>query len=338
MTANVLRVNFDNFIPVVVTVVCAFLLTVVVLPRFIPILHSFRFGQQERDEGPESHLKKQGTPTMGGIVILFSSLFSALVGMSITGGINLRSVQILFLMFGCGIIGFLDDYLKVRRHNTNGLRPGEKIFAQSITTFIFVIWLYFTRENEGLGRIIIPFTRTSVVLPYWLFIPFALFITAGTDNGVNFTDGLDGLCASVTMVVSLMYIALGLMDEDSGVAVVASGVFGSLLGYLLFNVHPARIFMGDTGSLALGGFTSATAFVLGVELYLPVFGFVYMIEVISVIIQVWYFKRTHGKRFFRMAPLHHHFELLGYSEPVIVAACMVITILLSLVSFAGILM
>lgn len=337
---NRLSIDLNNFIPVLATTICAFLLTCIVLPRFIPILRRFKFGQEERDDGPESHLKKQGTPTMGGVVILITVILSSMVGMSIDGRINIRSLEVLFLMFSCGLTGFADDYLKVRRHNTKGLRPEEKISAQLFFTLIFVIWLYFTRDkdDQGLGRIFVPFSKYSFVLPVWLFIPFALFITAGTDNGVNFTDGLDGLCASVTLPVTILFIAVGLMNEDSGVAVVSSGVLGSLLGYLLFNVYPAKIFMGDTGSLALGGFTSATAFVLGIELYIPVFGFIYMLEVISVIIQVVYFRYTHGKRFFKMAPIHHHFEISGYSEPTIVAACMVITILLCMITFTGILM
>lgn len=335
---NILLLNLNNLLPVLVTIFCSFIITVILVPRFIPILHRFKFGQEERDDGPESHLKKRGTPTMGGIAILIAVFLSTMVGMSMTGGINQKSLQILFLTFACGVVGFADDYLKVKRHDTKGLSPPEKIFAQGATTLIFVVWLYFSRASDGAGSILIPFSRNSISLPIWLFIPFALFITIGTDNGVNFSDGLDGLSASVTLIVTGMYIAVGIMVGEIGAAIVSSAMFGSLLGFVLFNAYPAKIFMGDTGSLGLGGFTSATAFVLGVELYLPVFGFIYMLEVISVIIQVVYFKKTHGKRFFKMAPIHHHFELNGHSEPRVVAAFTVVTLLLCLVSFAGILM
>lgn len=333
-----MELNFNNLMPLFVTIVCAFLVTLVLIPRFIPVLKKFNLGQEERDDGPESHLKKQGTPTMGGLVILISIVLSSLVGMSLSGGINVKFFQIVFLTISCGVVGFTDDYLKVKRHNTTGLRPGEKAFAQGLTTFIFVVWLYFSRENEGLGRILIPFSDSNFVLPIWLFIPLALFVTLGTDNGVNFTDGLDGLLTSVSLVISALYMALGIIFTERGVAVLSSAVFGTLLAYLMFNVYPARIFMGDTGSLALGGFTSASAFVLGVELYIPIFGFVFMAEVISVIIQVVYFKRTHGKRFFKMAPIHHHFELSGVSEPRLCAYFVSITVLLSFLTIAGILM
>lgn len=335
---DILTVNFDNMMRVFLIIICAFFVMIILMSRLIPVLVRFKFDQEERDDGPKSHMDKKGTPTMGGIVILISILAASLAGMIGVRGVNVRVFQILFLTLACGFTGLADDYLKVKRHNTTGLTPTEKMIAQVTGAFIFVLWLYFSRSGGGSSHIQIPFTNMSINLPIWAFLPFSLFITLGTDNGVNFTDGLDGLCSSVTLCVSGMYIALGLLEKDQGVTIMASAVFGALLGYLLFNSYPARIFMGDTGSLALGGFVSATAFALGVELYIPIFGFIYMMEVISVIIQVAYFKRTHGKRFFRMAPIHHHFELSGSSETRIVAIFTSVTVLLCMISFTGILM
>lgn len=316
----------------------AFLLTVVMSPWFIPLLHRMKFGQEVRDDGPQSHLKKQGTPTMGGIIFLIAIVVASLTGM-IRLGLDTKALQMLLLTVGFGATGFLDDYLKIKRHKSDGLSPKQKLAIQLIITVVFAVWI-FIADGDTAGRIMLPFTggRENAVyfsLPIWLFVPFTVLVVLGTDNGVNFTDGLDGLCSSVTSVVAGFFMLMGLVNGDNGLTMVSAAVIGGLLGFLLFNVYPAKIFMGDTGSLALGGFVAATAVINGMELYIPVVGFIYLIEVVSVIIQVTYFKRTHGKRFFKMAPIHHHFELLGNSETRIVAAFTIVTILLCTAAFIG---
>ena len=317
----------------------AFVLTVIMSPWVIPQLRRMKFGQEVRDDGPESHLKKQGTPTMGGVIFLAAIIISVLIGMLRMGRADIKALQILLMTAGFGFTGFLDDYLKIKRHSSDGLKPKQKLLLQLIITIIFAVWIYIS-DNETAGSICVPFTGNashaiSITLPIWIFVPFVVFVVLGTDNGVNFTDGLDGLCSSVTAAVATFFMAVALCIGDSGLTLCSAAVIGALLGFLIFNVYPAKVFMGDTGSLALGGFVAAAAVVNGMELYIPIVGFIYMIEVISVIIQVTYFKRTHGKRFFRMAPIHHHFELLGNSETRIVAAFTIITILLCSAAFLG---
>lgn len=317
----------------------AFILTVVMSPWFIPLLHKMKFGQEVRDDGPQSHLKKQGTPTMGGVIFLSAIIIASVIGMLRMGRADIKALQMLLLTVGFGATGLADDYLKIRRHKSDGLSPKQKLLLQLVITIVFAVWIYYA-DGESAGRILIPFTgsRESALyftLPIWLFVPFALLVVLGTDNGVNFTDGLDGLCSSVTAVVAAFFMVIGFVNADHGLSMVSAAVVGGLLGFLLFNVYPAKVFMGDTGSLALGGFVAAAAVINGMELYIPIIGFIYLAEVLSVIIQVTYFKKTHGKRFFRMAPIHHHFELLGNSETRIVAAFTIVTILLCGAAFIG---
>ena len=310
-----------------ITLLIAFVLTCLMAPSFIPMLHRMKFGQEVRDDGPKAHLKKQGTPTMGGIMFLIAIVVAVLLSF-IYYGVDMRALLVLFLTAGFGLVGFLDDFLKIKKHQSEGLNPKQKLLLQILITLVFACWVYF--HDELANVVYLPFGRGArLVLPLWLFLPFVLVVVLGTDNGVNFTDGLDGLCSSVTAVVAAFFCIVGILTW-SGVALAAAAVVGALLGFLLFNVYPAKVFMGDTGSLALGGFVAGAAVVSGLELLIPIVGFIYLIEVLSVIIQVTYFKRTHGKRFFKMAPIHHHFELLGNSETRIVAAFTIITILLSL--------
>ena len=323
------------------TICISFVITVMLAPGFIPMLHRMKFGQEVRDDGPQSHLKKQGTPTMGGIMFLIAIIAASLIGSIRLGAVSFEMLQILLLTAGFGLVGFADDYLKIRRHKSDGLSPKQKLALQLVITLVFAVWVFFhASDGHSGGRIYIPFTgnrETAMYLdlPVWIFVPFVIFVVLGTDNGVNFTDGLDGLCSSVTSVVAGFFLILGLANFVPGMSVTAGAVLGGLLGFLLFNVYPAKVFMGDPGSLALGGFVAASAVVSGTELYIPVVGFIYMIEVISVMIQVTYFKKTHGKRFFKMAPIHHHFELLGNSETRIVAAFTIVTLLLSGAALIG---
>lgn len=314
-----------DMIKVVITaVLISFGISAVACPVLIPFLKKIKFGQQVREDGPQAHLKKQGTPTMGGIAFLFSVILTSLFFMKSYPQI----IPILFMTVGFGFVGFLDDYIKVVRKHSEGLNPKQKMAAQFVITAIFCFYMM---KYSGGGTVIhIPFLHTDWDMG-WLYIPMVFLVVLGTDNGVNFTDGLDGLCTSVTIIVATFFTVVA-MTTVSGIVPITGAVVGALLGFLLFNVYPAQVFMGDTGSLALGGFVASTALVLQNPLIILLVGFIYLIEVISVMIQVVYFKKTHGKRFFRMAPIHHHFELCGWSETRVVAVFSIITALLCLVA------
>lgn len=312
----------------ILAVIIAFVISAVMCPIVIPFLHKLKFGQQIREDGPQAHLKKKGTPTMGGLVILTSIIITSLLYIKDYPKI----IPILFMTVGFGIIGFLDDYIKIVMKRSEGLKPMQKLVGQIVITGIFAYYLV-TSDQVGTGMLI-PFTASYLVFPLWLFIPALFIIVLGTDNGVNFTDGLDGLCTSVTILVATFFtiVAIG---EDTGISPVTGAVVGALLGFLLFNVYPARVFMGDTGSLALGGFVASSAFMMQMPLFIAVVGLIYLVEVLSVIIQVTYFKKTGGKRIFRMAPIHHHFELCGWSETRVVAVFSIITAILCLLAYLG---
>ena len=312
----------------ILAIIIAFAVSAILCPIVIPFLHKLKFGQQVRDDGPQAHLKKQGTPTMGGLVILSSIIITSLLYLKDYPKI----IPVLFVTAGFGVIGFLDDYIKIVMKRSEGLNPGQKLAGQIIITGIFA---YYIITSDEIGtQMLIPFTGQYLVMPVWLFVPALFFIVLGTDNGVNFTDGLDGLCTSVTILVATFFtiVAIG---ENSGISPITGAVVGSLLGFLLFNVYPARVFMGDTGSLALGGFVASSAFMMQMPLFIAVVGLIYLVEVLSVIIQVTYFKKTGGKRIFKMAPIHHHFELCGWSETRVVAVFSIITAILCLVAYLG---
>lgn len=316
----------------ILAIIIAFAVSAILCPIVIPFLHKLKFGQQVREDGPQAHLKKQGTPTMGGLVFLTAVVITSLLYIRDYP----RIIPVLFMTVGFGVIGFLDDYIKIVMKRSEGLNPVQKLIGQFIITGIFVYYLVCSGEVGT--SMLVPFTGGFEHGLYlnlgFLFIPFVFFVVLGTDNGVNFTDGLDGLCTSVTILVAtfLTIISIG---ENSGISPITGAVVGSLLGFLLFNVYPAKVFMGDTGSLALGGFVSASAFMMQISLFIPIIGLIYLVEVLSVIMQVSYFKATHGKRIFRMAPIHHHFELGGWSETRVVAVFSIVTALLCLVAYLG---
>ena len=316
----------------ILAIIIAFAVSAILCPIVIPFLHKLKFGQQVRDDGPQAHLKKQGTPTMGGLVILTSIIVTSLFYLRDYPKI----IPILFVTVGFGIIGFLDDYIKIVMKRSEGLNPKQKLLGQFVITGIFC-WYLITSEEVGTSMLI-PFTggfdRGYFLDLGWLFIPFLFFVTLGTDNGVNFTDGLDGLCTSVTILVAT-FMTVVAVGENTGISPITGAVVGSLLGFLLFNVYPARVFMGDTGSLALGGFVASSAFMMQIPLFIAVVGLIYLVEVLSVIIQVTYFKKTGGKRIFKMAPIHHHFELCGWSETRVVAVFSVVTAILCLIAYLG---
>ena len=316
----------------ILAIIIAFAISALLCPIIIPFLHKLKFGQQVRDDGPQAHLKKQGTPTMGGLIILTSIIITSLFYVSRYP----KVIPVLFMTVGFGIIGFLDDYIKIVMKRSEGLKPMQKLVGQFVITGIFA-W-YVVNSGEVGTDMLIPFTggfdHGKFLHLGILFVPALFFIVLGTDNGVNFTDGLDGLCTSVTILVAT-FLTIVAIWENAGISPITGAVVGSLLGFLLFNVYPAKVFMGDTGSLALGGFVSATVFMMRMPLFLPIIGFIYFVEVLSVIIQVTYFKKTGGKRIFRMAPIHHHFELGGWSETRVVAVFAIVTAILCLLAYLG---
>ena len=317
--------EFTMALPVLI----AFAISVLLGPIVIPYLRKLKMGQTERVEGVQSHLKKAGTPTMGGIIFLLSTVVTSLIYVKDYPKI----IPILFLTLGFGIIGFLDDYLKVVLKRSDGLMPGQKMACQIVVTGIFAFYLM--KFTDVPMTMKIPFMPGHEIDFGILTIPILFIAVIGTVNGVNFTDGLDGLASSVTIMVATFFSVMAI-GTKSDIEPITCAVVGALMGFLLFNVYPAKIFMGDTGSLALGGFVAGTAYMLQMPLFIILVGLIYVVEVLSVMIQVTYFKATHGKRFFKMAPIHHHFELCGWSETRIVAVFSVVTAVLCLIALMGV--
>ncbi len=306
-------------------VLAAFVITAAGGPVVIPFLRRLKCGQTVRDDGPATHLKKDGTPTMGGILILFSVVVVSLYYV----GRYPEVMPVLFMTLGFGMIGFIDDYIKVVCRRSLGLRAWQKLALQMVVTGIFAYYLIhysnlpLAMEIPGLKGYWLDWGRWNI---------FALFfIVLGTVNGINLTDGLDGLAGSITVIVAVFFTVVA-VGRHSGIAPVTCAVVGALMGFLLFNAHPAAVFMGDTGSLALGGFVAACGYLLRMPLYIAIVGAVYLAETGSVILQVVYFKLSGGRRLFKMAPLHHHFELCGWSETAIVAVFTILTALMCLVA------
>ena len=315
---------------VILPAIIAFVISAVLCPIIIPFLQKLKFGQFIRDEGPEAHQKKTGTPTMGGMIFIISVILTSLFYMKDYPMI----IPVAFATLGFGIIGFMDDYIKVVKKRNLGLTEIQKLSGQILVTGIFLFYIM-NYTNVG-TELLVPFTGglangLYIQLPSWLYIIFMFIVFLGTTNGTNFTDGLDGLLSSVTVLVAvfLTVVAIGL---ESGLSPITAAVAGSLLGFLLFNVYPARVFMGDTGSLALGGFVAASASMMNLQIFIVIIGLIYVVEVLSVIIQVAYFKKTGGKRIFKMAPLHHHYELCGWPETKVVAVFSIVTAVLCLVA------
>lgn len=309
----------------VIPVLISFVLSVIMGPIVIPVLRKMKMKQTERVEGVESHLQKAGTPTMGGVMILASIVITSLFYVKDYPKI----IPILFVTLGFGLIGFLDDYLKVVMKRSDGLYPKQKFALQIVVTAVFAYYLV-NVTNTPL-TLMIPFSGGKYWNIGWLAIPLLFVAVIGTVNGVNFTDGLDGLASSVTVLVATFFTVVA-VGTKSGIEPVTCAVVGALMGFLLFNVYPASVFMGDTGSLALGGFVASTAYMLQMPIFIIIVGLIYLVEVASVMIQVTYFKKTGGKRIFKMAPIHHHFELCGWSETRIVAVFSIITAILCLIA------
>lgn len=315
---------YNEYIAVALPVILAFAVSAVLGPVIIPFLRKLKFGQTVRDDGPQSHLKKNGTPTMGGVIFLISVIAVSCLYMKDYPQI----IPILFVTVGFGVIGFLDDYIKIVLKRSEGLTPSQKMFGQILVTAVFAVYMY---KYSGISmEMILPFFPGKTLDLGIFTIPVMFLAVIGTVNGVNFTDGLDGLATSVTIMVAVFFgvVALGVGSATWPITAI---VIGALLGFLLFNVYPASVFMGDTGSLALGGFVAATAYMLQMPIFILIVGLIYWIEILSVILQVGYFKLSHGKRIFRMAPIHHHFELGGWSETRVVAVFTIVTAILCLI-------
>lgn len=300
----------------------AFGVSAVLEPFLIPILRNLKMSQTERTYGMETHLKKAGTPTMGGIGILAAFTVSVIFFIPRYPRIG----PVLFLTLAFGLIGFVDDYLKVVKKNSDGLIAWQKLLLEFIVTGIFC--LYLTKITNISLSLRIPFSGGRMAdIGFWA-VPLLFFAVLGTVNAVNFTDGLDGLASSVTVVTAIFFMAASIL-LGGGTESAGSAAAGALMGFLLYNAYPARVFMGDTGSLALGGFVAGMAYMLNMPLFILIIGLIYLAEIVSVMMQVSYFKATHGKRIFKMTPIHHHFEKCGWSETRIVTVFTVITVLMA---------
>ncbi len=303
---------------------CSLIITLLVMPKLIPFLHKLKFGQSIRKEGPQSHVKKSGTPTMGGMVFVIVPILLMLV-LKPTMFMDLKCLIVILAYALYCLIGFIDDFIIVVKKDNEGLKPKYKLGLQVLVAVVF----YFIYASVAQTTITIPVLNVGIDLGFFYFF-FILVMFAGASNAVNLTDGLDGLCAGTSMISLAPFIIFAILQQQSDLAMFLIAVVGALLGYLRYNAHPAKIFMGDTGSLALGGLFAAVAMVLKQELLLVLIGGVFVMETVSVIMQVTYFKLTKGKRIFKMTPIHHHFELCGLKETKVVLLFYCLAFLFSL--------
>ena len=317
--------NYDLF-SAAYALIIAFIACVVLGAFVIPKLHNF--GQNVRDDGPKSHLKKQGTPSMGGIFMIGAFAIATLFFVKD----NPDAIVVLLITVGYGLVGFLDDYIKVVKKRSLGLRAWQKVVFQLIVTILFAIYLL--KMNDFGTEIYVPFTKGFYIDLGWLYVPFLFFVMVGTVNSVNLTDGPDGLASGVTVLVATYFVFIA-YAVNKGLIPVCGAAIGALLGFLVFNSYPAKVFMGDTGSLALGGFVASVAILTKMPIMLVIVGFVYVCESLSVMIQVGYFKLTGGKRIFKMAPIHHHFELSGLQGIKVVELFTIATAVLCLLGFVA---
>ena len=304
--------------------IVSFIITAILEPVLIPFLRKLKFGQTILEDGPTWHGKKQGTPTMGGIAFIFATVIAAVLFVR-----NMKVGGILLCGVLFGVIGFIDDYIKVVKKQNKGFSASQKFLAQTIVSFGYALFLYcvFHQTNTK-----VPFTSIELDLGIF-YIPFVMLVLLATTNSANLTDGLDGLAASVGSIVSLFFaVACGMSQVSEGAGAVAGALAGGLLGFLIYNAYPAKVFMGDTGSLFIGGMISAVAISAGLELFIIISAFIFLFEALSVIIQVSVYKKT-KKRVFKMAPVHHHFEMCGWKETKVVAVFSLITLTLCAISY-----
>ena len=313
----------------------SFILTAIVGKLLIPALRALKAGQSIKEIGPTWHMSKQGTPTMGGIMFIAGVLVAVLIGgwdNMLAGNFTHLYIFLFALVFG--IIGFIDDYQKVVHHRNTGLTAPQKFLLQLAAAIAFLCLMRYIGVLTP--NLYIPFFQTHIVLPWVVYLIFAAFVIVGTVNAVNITDGVDGLASTVTLPVGAFFVLVAVLWADWSVGIFAAALVGGLGGFLLYNHHPAQVFMGDTGSLFLGGAVAAMAFACDMPLVLILVGFVYFCETMSDIIQIGYFKLTHGKRIFKMAPLHHHFEMCGWSEKKVVAVFGIVSLLFCILAYLGV--
>lgn len=312
------------------TALFSFLIVVILGPIFIPMLTKFKFGQTVRDDGPKTHLAKNGTPTMGGILMIVAILITGLTRSKVGPDMVIG----LICIFGFGLIGFIDDFIIIKKRRSLGLKPWQKIVMQLALALYVANYQY--AASASAPQLMVPFTDIAInVGP--LYVPIMTFVIVGTVNAVNLTDGLDGLASGITLIVSTFFMLLASYSgvANTEVAVLAAATIGACLGFLGFNAYPARIFMGDTGSMALGGAVVAFAILTNSVLLIPLVGGIYFAEAISVILQVGSFKLT-GKRIFKMAPIHHHFEQCGWPETKVVFTFWIVTVVLAWIGIIAI--
>lgn len=314
-------------------IVCAvaFVITAAIGPAVIRYLRKMKFGQKILEIGPKWHMNKQNIPTMGGFMFIIGIAVAVLAGNTLLGGVSVSSLAVLGLAAAYGAVGLVDDYAKIRKKENAGLTPKQKLVLQILVAGAFILVLFL--ESDGLPALWIPFTAVAIPLPWPLYIIFAAFVIVGADNAVNLTDGIDGLAAGVTLPVAIFFVFVGIARQDAGVMLFAAALAGGLAAFLIYNFNPAKVFMGDTGSLFLGGAVAGLAFACDMPLILLLVGLIYIIETLSVILQVTYFKVSGGKRLFKMAPIHHHFEMCGWGEKKIVLIFSGANILLCLLAY-----
>lgn len=317
----------------------SFLATVILSLFIIPILRKLKVGQIERDDGPESHLKKQGTPTMGGIIMFISVILICIfiyvyyTRIRIEPEIAKNFIVLTIVTAGFGLIGFVDDFKKLVLKNTKGLSPKAKMLGLLVISTVYSVYLI---KVLGLGTdTYIPFLKLSITLPIWIYIPFAILVMLATTNAINLTDGVDGLSSTVTTIILTCLTVIGIIFDIKEVTLFGSCLAGACLGFLLFNLYPSKVFMGDTGSLMLGGAVAAMALYLKIPLILLIIAIIPIAETLSVMIQVAHYKRT-GNRIFKMAPLHHHFELSGWKENKVVTVFSIITLIACIIGIFAI--
>ena len=301
----------------------------------VPLLRRWKAGQSIREDGPTWHMSKQGTPTMGGVMFIAAMAVALLVaGWQELGQGNRNHWYVFVFALVFGVIGFIDDFQKLRHHANEGLTAPQKFLLQLAAAIAFTVLM----RGEGYltPNLFIPFVNLTIPLPWVVYMVFAAFVMVGTVNAVNLTDGIDGLATGVTIPVALFYMAVSAWFGRTDLAILSAALAGGLAAFLIYNFHPAKVFMGDTGSLFLGGMVCGLAFALDIPLVIPIIGLVYVAEVLSDIIQVAYFKKTGGKRFFRMAPLHHHLELGGWSETKLFCVFSGVTLALCCLAFLGV--
>jgi len=313
----------------------AFIIAAVCGIFLIPLLHRLKFGQEIREEGPKWHQKKTGTPTMGGFIFIIAMIVAVAVGIFVFGISGdskqlLGTVVISLAGLGFGAIGFVDDYIKVILKRNLGLRAGQKFALQFLVALGFSVWLVCGGIIDTVVEI--PFVGMSIELNFFVYVPFIILVMLAAVNSVNLTDGLDGLASCITLVVGLFYCIISNIAGTNPVTILSSALVGGLLGFLIYNKFPAKVFMGDTGSLFLGGAVSAMAIYMKNPILLLLVGFAYVMETLSVIIQVAWFKKT-GKRIFKMSPIHHHFEMCGWSEVKIVTVFSLVTVVLCVIGY-----